>query len=64
MWSMQTSPSRLPPIETKFLCVGSEQRLGSIIDGWTVVWCQSDHRRILWHIMVLRRGVHFRGCCG
>ena len=59
MWSMQT----LPSIETKFLCVNTEMQLGAFLDGGEVVWCQPDHKRILWHIMVLRRRIEFRGCC-
>jgi len=64
MGSMQTDSSCALAIETKFLCVSKELELGSFLDGWKVVWCQPDKHRILWHIMVARRRVEFRGCCG
>ena len=69
MWSMQTGPTQtaLPfsqPIETKFLCLSTEREIGSLLDGWCVVWCQPDRNGIMWHIMVARREIQFRGCCG
>jgi len=44
--------------------MGTEQRLGSLLDGWKVVWCQPDHKRLLWHIMVFRPVTKLNGCCG
>ena len=52
-----------PPLETKFLCVTAELEIGSLIDGWQVVWCRPGRRRIVWHVMVVRPRIEFRGCC-
>ena len=30
---------------------------------YEVVWCQPDRQRVLWHAMLLRRRIEFRGCC-
>ena len=64
MWSMPTLQPRAKSIESKLLCMGTEQRLGSLLDGWKVVWCQPDHKRLLWHIMVFRPVTKLNGCCG
>ena len=55
MWFIQTASMQtiLPlsqPIETKFLCLGTEREVGSLLDGWRVVWCQPDRNGIVWHI--------------
>ena len=50
-------------METRFLCMTTAQEIGSRIDGWEVVWCQPDRCRVLWHVMVNRPHVEFRGCC-
>ncbi len=51
-------------IETKFICVSAPVEIGSSIDGWKVAWCMPDLNRVIWHVMVLRPCVEFRGCCG
>jgi hypothetical protein len=51
-------------LETKFLCVAASVAIGSHLDGWQVVWCQRDRSGVLWHIMLVRPRIEFRGCCG
>jgi hypothetical protein len=51
-------------LETKFLCVPAAVAIGSHLDGWQVVWCQPDRNGVLWHIMLVRPRIEFRGCCG
>ena len=48
-------PNGFPLYETKFLCITAEVEIGSLIDGWEVVWCQPRRRRVVWHVMVTRR---------
>ncbi len=50
--------------ETKFIRAAQALRLGSSHDGWIVVWCHPDRHRVLWHVMLLRPRIEFRGCCG
>ncbi len=50
-------------VETKFICVAKELPLGTWRDGWLVVWCQPDRQRVLWHAMLRRSRIEFRGCC-
>ena len=38
MVSVQTTPSGHPSIETKFLCVNTELKIGFALDGWQVVY--------------------------
>ncbi len=64
MWSLQTALPLSQPIETKFFCLSTERKIGSLLDGWRVVWCQPDRLGIVWHIMVVRSEIRFRGCCG
>jgi hypothetical protein len=51
-----------PGLETKFLCESSALALGSYLDGWQVIWCQPDRNGVLWHIMLVRLRIEFRGC--
>ncbi len=46
MGSMQTALPLSHSIETKFLCFSTERKIGSLLDGWRVVWCQPDRRGI------------------
>ncbi len=64
MWSMQTRLPLSHPIETKFLCMSTEREIGSLLDGWRVVWCQPDRHGIFWHIMVVRREMQFAVVAG
>ena len=57
-------PDDFPSLETKFLCLAAAVEIGSLLDGWQVVWCQPGRQRILWHVMVMRSRMEFRGCCG
>jgi hypothetical protein len=50
-------------METKFIRVAKELPLGTWRDGWQVVWCQPDRQRVLWHVMLRRSRIEFRGCC-
>ena len=50
-------------VETKFIRAAQALPLGSWRDGWLVVWCQPDRQRVLWHVMLLRTRIEFRGCC-
>ncbi len=51
------------PVETKFIRTAQALPLGSSLEGWLVVWCQPDRQRVLWHAMLLRPKIEFRGCC-
>ena len=51
-------------IETKFICLSAPVEIGFLIDGWKVAWCMPDQNSVIWHVMVLRPSVQFRGCCG
>jgi hypothetical protein len=64
MVSVDSEHARLPAIQTKFICVSEPVKVGSLIDGWKVGWCMPDQNRVVWHMMVLRLCVEFRGCCG
>jgi hypothetical protein len=64
MVSVYGEHPRLPAIESKFICVSAAVEIWSLIDGWRVGWCMPDQNRVVWHVMVLRLCVEFRGCCG
>jgi hypothetical protein len=55
--------NELASFQTKFLGVAVAHPIGTWIDGWQVVWCQPGRNCILWHVMVIRRTIEFRGCC-
>ncbi len=58
---MQDQPACDRKVETKFICVAEELPLGTWRDGWLVVWCQPDRQRVLWHAMLRRSRIEFRG---
>ena len=60
---VQRDPPDRSPVETKFIRTAQALPLGSSLDGWLVVWCQPDRQRVLWHAMLLRPKIEFRGCC-
>lgn len=51
-------------LEAKFLCVPAAVAIESHFDGWQLVWCQPDRNGVLWHIMLVRPRIEFRGCGG
>ena len=60
---MGNGPGGQPLLETKFLCLSFAPAVGSHLDGWRVSWCQPDGKRVLWHVMLIRPRIEFRGCC-
>ena len=60
---VQSQPTSRRQVETKFIRAAQALPLGSWRDGWLVVWCQPDRQRVLWHVMLLRTRIEFRGCC-
>ena len=62
-WRVPRETPARSSVETKFIRVAEALAIGSWRDGWLVVWCQPDRQRVLWHVMLIRPRVEFRGCC-
>ena len=62
MVSVASGHLKRAAIETEFICVSAPVEIGSLIDGWKVVWCMPDQNRIIWHVIPVtrnqRRGGH------